>query len=273
MKTRRFFITSTAVLMLAGTALAGTTFRLEQDTGSGSGYAYLTDVTAFTTDKTLSGFYGTGNFDGDGEMANATLTYDRSHIFLVDSSVDGLGLFIVHNRVGSGDNDDGIGQAEMGLTFSSGNATVVKEDDSEGAYGDYYDYVSSGSGKVSAQWQWGDDWTDGLVAAFTPGSGETVTAKFTDVDTSTEDVDASTEFDDPNPNDGVTYETIKNLDDWYFYDPDHKADDAIQLDLVEDRAIRLTMLPVPPAAWPVVGMLGVIGLRKLRRSRMHDTAA
>jgi hypothetical protein len=265
MKTRRFFITSTAVLMLAGTALAGTTFRLEQDTGSGSGYAYLTDVTAFTTDKTLSGFYGTGNFDGDGEMANATLTYDRSHIFLVDSSVDGLGLFIVHNRVGSGDNDDGIGQAEMGLTFSSGNATVVKEDDSEGAYGDYYDYVSSGSGKVSAQWQWGDDWTDGLVAAFTPARDEVITAKFTDLDDNAEQRPAPTQIDD--------YKTIENLDAWYFYDPDHKADDAIQLDLVEDRAIRLTMLPVPPAAWPVVGMLGVIGLRKLRRSRMHDTAA
>lgn len=263
MKTRRFFITSTAVLMLAGTALAGTTFRLEQDTGSG--YAYLTDVTAFTTDKTLSGFYGTGNFDGDGEMANATLTYDRSHIFLVDSSVDGLGLFIVHNRVGSGDNDDGIGQAEMGLTFSSGNATVVKEDDSEGAYGDYYDYVSeNGSGKVSAQWQWGDDWTDGLVAAFTPGSGETVTAKFTNVD-------ASTEFDDPK--NGVTYETFQTLDHWYFYAPGDSARQEIKLTLASDAPIRLTALPVPAMAWPAVAMLGVIGLRKLRRSRMHDTAA
>jgi hypothetical protein len=272
MKPYSYLLTIGLVLAVTAACWAGSRFKLEQDTGNG--YEYIITVTAFSTNQTLFDFYssdpdGAADFEGEtGKITNGDLEYNRSHIFLVDSKPDGLGLVVVHNRDADGNNSTSAGEAEMAMVFTSPDgASIARKDDdrSDPDSSSHYtwDYIAVTS-SIYAQWAWGTGRTDGIAVAWSPGAGDAATIRFADLDS-----DSEVPTDPSGPT--QTYQTSEKLTSWAFYDPNTIATDGQILTLGSNQPIRLTMLPLPPAAWPAVAVLGIIGLKKWRSRRRNQS--
>jgi hypothetical protein len=240
-------LTLLAILALALPALAGSNFRLEFDQ-TGTSHT----VGAYTITESFKDYYmgSSANFAGSSEaIANSDLTGGASHLFLVQNS-NGVGLVVVHNKMNAGV----AGEAEMQLDFvPDANCAIVHEDGPEGNSGDWYEdnvALSSNGRSVLAQWKWGQDYTDGMVVSWEPTHGDYVDIQFKDLQENVSDPDAQ----DPG------YDAHAGIANWYFHAPGQT--DPIHLNL--NSTVRLTAVPLPPAAWPVVGMLAAIGLKKWR---------
>jgi hypothetical protein len=149
-------------------------------------------------------------------------------------------------------------------TTSSSSLTIEATDDYDGQFQDeYFDALFAGSDVVAAQWGWANGRTDGLAIGWTPEVGDSLTAAFADVDG--EDYDPS--------GDGSVYNTDFSAT-WELFSADLLLDasgdpDPIQIaDRIHNGlSATITLVPLPPIAWPVVGMLGALAIR--RRSSKH----
>ncbi len=262
-----------ATLALALPAQAGRHYRVDL---GGSRWT----VEAFTTEKSLHDFYG---YDGDDSLENgggvtwderfvgdpdvvdnSNLFHPASHLFLVESTQDQkVGLFVVHGRFDRNISGS-MSYAEMLFsTTSSSSLTIEATDDYDGQFQDEYsDDLFAGSDAVAAQWGWAYGRTDGLAIGWTPEVGDSLTAAFADLDGQAYDPSPGTK----------TYDT--SFDGmWQLFSADNLDSSNDPTPTVMSGSIynglsaTITLVPLPPTAWPVVGMLGLIGLGKLRRDR------
>jgi hypothetical protein len=243
MKTLPTYILTLCLLLAAASAQAGRTYKIEQDLGVG--YQYVGTASAFTTSDTLADFYGykmTGADNYGFTNTVVSLEANRSHLFLVEGS-DGLGLFVVHNTMGSG----GSGTAEMEMNFSTTTTITVEDDWDDHAWDEY----ASGEGSsILAQWQWSNK-TDGLAVKLDNADhGDWMTIAFTDLSNVGEQT--------------LDYEPISGLDTWAVIDSSNSLQ---ELTLTTNAPVKLTLVPLPPAAFPAIGLLGIIGLKKWRSRR------
>ncbi|MFP4106812.1 MAG: hypothetical protein ACLFVU_12075 [Phycisphaerae bacterium] len=249
---RRLAITVMVVAMAVSAASAARQYKIEQDTGDG--FDYAGNATAFTTNGTLSEFYGykMDGPDNYGFTGPVPLTARQSHLFLVQAS-DGLGLFVVHNMQGAG----GSGEAEMLLEFSDNDTWVAQEDDWDAHNWDEYDPDSGDGiiaegGTIKAQWRWSNK-TDGVaVGVDNPEHGDQILVQFADLSGVNADWDNG-------------YQAHSGLDGWVVQNGDSSGSSIALMSL--DGPVRLTLVPLPAAAWPAIGMLGVFAVGKYRSRR------
>ncbi|MFP4106813.1 MAG: hypothetical protein ACLFVU_12080 [Phycisphaerae bacterium] len=265
MRTSKASLALTAALLVlsttVGTGFAVSQFSLEQDINGDQSYVWAHDSTvrAFqSAGSSLADFYnykGISGYDFVGEsgvLANGDLLGPSySHLFLVQAG-NQLGLFVVHGK-GTGGNDyNDLRTASMTLTFDGG-FTLCVEDNENGnvnGYGDTYtEDNDSFPPTLQASWQWDGDWTDGAAIQWDADQGE-----------------ATVQFD--------SYDA-GFIGNWVFLQPgENGGTEAVDLSLATGAPVRLTALattpasvPLPAAAWPVVGMLAVFAARKWKANR------
>lgn len=218
---------------------AATVF-VSQESAPGAGdftANFLGTIESFNTAGTLAEFY---DYRGS-EFKNTaaiSLTRDQSHLFLVNAS-DGLGLFVVH--------DDGLtnggGDAETKIDLIGGDtATFLVQDDPADA-----NYSDTGI-EFTAKQRWLSGFTDGYVIGSLDGIW-TIDMQFTEVFS------------------GGSAAIISGMDSWAAISSDGLGGQTeIALALVEDRRVRLSIIPIPPAIWLFgTGLLGLIGLCRRKK--------
>ena len=227
-----------AVLFIGSPGYAATVFVFQESApGAGDFSAnQLGSIQSFSTTGTLSSFYlyASQQFTN---TSSITLTEDQSHLFLVDAS-DGLGLFVVH--------DDGIsrgGNAETMVDLLGGDtATFLVQDDP----GDRI-YTDNGT-EFTARQSWQQGFTDGYVIGLLDGNW-TADVQFTDV----------------SPD--LTGPIINGLTTWAAISSDGLGGQTeIALTLVEDRRVRLSIVPIPAAVWLFGSALAGLGWMKRKRA-------
>jgi hypothetical protein len=284
MKTLPTYILALCLLLAAASAQAGRTFLVQQDINNdgdfldtiGGKNETFGRFTSFQTSYTIEQFYGyivsgadpvyddglrDDSYGGDlrgfwgveGILSNNDLVIDQSHLFLVQAT-DGLGLFIVHNKMRAGGSG---GSAEMEIIFSNAGEFkgLSQEDDDGNRADDEYDYTAVTGDTVLAQWQWGPNYSDGLAAEWSGGHLNYVDIGFADL-SSADNPDIK---DDVLPADG--------LDSWVLL----SEQGSQSMSVGTSQPVRLTLVPLPPAAWPAVAVLGVLALRKLRTRRLSQS--
>jgi hypothetical protein len=268
MKRMPLVILVLGLLISASTAQAGRHYRVDLGGNSWT-------VQAFTTSKTLHDFYGydaDGSLDDDGSVTwderflgdptvidNQDLAHAASHLFLVESSADDqVGLFVVHGRFDQSKSGS-MSYAEMLFTTTSDTSlTIEATDDYDGQFQDeYFDALFAGSDVVAAQWGWANGRTDGLAIGWTPEVGDSLTASFANVDGQTHD---------PSPA-PKTYDT--SFDGmWQLFSADNldstndPTPTLMSGSIDNGLSATITLVPLPPTAWPVVGMLGALAIRR-----------
>ncbi|MBW2245286.1 MAG: PEP-CTERM sorting domain-containing protein [Deltaproteobacteria bacterium] len=227
-----------ALVCIGGSPGHATTVSVFQESAPGAGdfgANPLGTIQSFSTTGTLAVFYSYASqqFTNTGSIA---LTPDQSHMFLVDAS-DGLGLFVVH--------DDGItrgGNAETKVDLFGGDtATFLVQDDPGEA-----SYTDSGTGFTAKQ-SWTQGFTDGYVIGSLDGIW-TADVQFTDV--------------------FAAGPTINGLATWAALSSDGLGGQTeIALALVEDRRVRLVVVPEPSTLWLVgSGLLGLVATARRKGS-------
>ena len=199
----------------------------------------LGTIESFSTTGTLAQFYNYSSqkFTNTGSI---TLTVDKSHLFLVDAS-DGLGLFVVHDDgVNAPQGVGGLAKTKVDL-LGGDTATFIQQDDPGSDT-----YADTGT-EFKAKQSWNIGFTDGYVIGSLDGNW-TVDVQFTDV--------------------LLPGQTIKNLTAWAALSSDGVGGQTeLALALVEDRRVRLSMIPIPPAVWLFgSGLLGLIGIARRKKA-------
>ena len=231
------------VIVLLGLGSPGhaTPVSVSQESAPGAGdfgANPLGTIESFSTAGTLAAFYSYASqqFTNTGSVA---LTANQSHLFLVDAS-DGLGLFVVH--------DDGItlgGNAETQVDLLGGDTATFLVQDDPGEAG----YTDTGT-VFTANQNWTQGFTDGYVIGSLDGAW-TVDIQFTDVPV-------------PGP-------IINGLNTWAALSSDGMGGQTeIALSLVEDRRVRLVLIPEPATFWLLgAAVLGPLGLARRQRAHRH----
>jgi hypothetical protein len=209
-------------------------------------------VTPFEIDEglNLSTFYGNGGtvFVGtDDAVTNAQLQTGFSHLFLVDNGSE-TGVVVVHNKNDSTQASRQLAYADMTMVFDGPAGSYLAHEDESSESSISYDTENT----IVGNWTWQPRYTDGLVAGWQPGPEDSVT---------------------------ISFQETTNVQGWTFFSPDFEptvsADDPGRLSLASgeltEQSITLTMLPLPPTAWPAVGILGLVVVRKWRARRLTES--
>lgn len=137
--------------------------QVSQETSAGAGdfdANILGTINVFNTAGTLASFYGYNNPANASFVGPVTLTDNTSHIFLVNSAIDGLGLFVVHDaRFGAA---GGTAQNQINLT-GDGNGFVVVQGDEPG------EITVNNANQITTNFTWDPCCTDGVALAALDG--------------------------------------------------------------------------------------------------------
>ena len=232
-------VLASAMLLSAGQAGAAM-IRVSQESGSGMGdfdSNILGRVVPIQTDLSAVEFYGWGQPPlGSYSGAVPNLLKDTSNLFFVDSAVDGLCVFIVHDSI-----DKSGGWATMYLQLDGDDASILVQDDPFPA--DVY--LPFGQGVVTNN-AWLRGHTDGLAAGSLDGDWSLY----------------------------ASFSFRLGLKHWKVYSAD--SDDRLSLSMDLGRVVRFDLeqdaQPAPemmPEPLTMVGLAGGVGFmaRYLRRRR------
>jgi len=219
----------TAALMLAPIAQAQ--IQVSQETSAGAGdfdANILGTINPFTTVGSLSDFYGYNNPANGSFVGPVTLTSNTSHIFLVDSAVDGLGLFVVHDA--RFDGTGGTAFNRINLTGDANGFSVVVGDEPG-------EIVVDNANQISTHYIWDPCCTDGVALAALDGNSWAAFIQFLSSPT--------------------------GLSSWLALSD---GGGSVSLNLAAGVRTRLTLVPEPSTLGMLIIASGVLMTRRRRRS-------
>jgi hypothetical protein len=202
-----------------------------------------TEISPFTTNKTYSQLYNykDSQYNGDVALPIGGSTYDKSSfVFLIDSSVeDGIGVFIVNwDNNTTRMHDAGV---DFQGIFAVDTTQVVSDEPNSDPYDSYTVTSSSSTDTYAVHWYWYEGKTDGMALSWTPQDAV---------------ADAVLSF----TNTGDDGFPLKN---WVVLENDGSNGTSIaNTGSLVGQSLQITLVPLPPAAWPVVGMLGALAIRR-----------
>ncbi|OGA00958.1 MAG: hypothetical protein A3I00_07930 [Betaproteobacteria bacterium RIFCSPLOWO2_02_FULL_64_12] len=217
-------------------SVAAITIEVAQENTAGVGdFAVKGQIKAYDTALSANAFYnyGASSYNGDaGGIGGPAPVSSKSQIFFVNSAVDGLSLFVVHDAR----NDGTGGSATTRFNLAGDTASILVRDDDTGD--DPNDTYADTGTQFDASHRWIACCTDGYVIGSLGGSW-TMFGEF--------------RGDDPT-----------GLDEWRAVDGDHH----FVLALILLHRIRLRQVPEPAtSALLVAGAAGLVAAAWRTRRR------